>query len=215
MKIRYTLAVACAWMVAATAQAAPITYTFGGTLGQVNESLRPSLAVGDAFTGSFSIESTAPDVGIQQHGVYIAGYSMNVTVRGYSYSSSVGNVEVIHDGTSWDQFLVINVAGLNGGVGPVTGPALGGLQPKSFNVLLWSSDSHVLNSTALPTSLSLPSFDIAHHFAMIFDGDNAVIAGTLTSLTQITAAPVPEASTSAMLALGLGALAVVRRRQRS
>ena len=91
MKIRYTLAVACAWMVAATAHAAPMTYNFAGTLTDVPSSL-PSLAVGDAFSGSFSIESTAVDLGPTPgnpfSAAYAAGYSMNVTVSGRTYSSS-------------------------------------------------------------------------------------------------------------------------------
>ena len=217
MKIRYTsLAVACvmAMTVAATAQAAPITYTFGGTLGTVDAVLSP-LAAGDTFTGTFSIESTAADLGSPTQGVYAAGYSMNVTVHGYTYSSTGGDVWVFHDGISGDVFIAGDTAALFGGVTNVTGPSLGGLLPYGFGFGLYSNSSHLFNSTALPSNLSLSSFDRLNVFEMIFDSGSAFAFGTVTSLTQVTAAPVPEASTSAMLALGLGALAVARRRQRS
>lgn len=221
MKIRYaSLAVACAWAmtVATTAQAAPITYTFGGTLSTVDAALSP-LAVGDTFTGTFSIESTAADLGSPTQGVYSAGYSMDVTVHGYTYSSSDGEVWVFHDGVNSDQFLAGNKLGLHLVGTQPTGPSLGGLAPFGFGFILNSSSSNLFSSTALPSNLALPSFEGSNGsnlFILAFSSQNPALSqGTLTSFTQLTAAPVPEVSTSAMLALGLGALAVVRRRQRS
>ena len=224
MKIRYApLAVACAWAmtVAATAQAAPITYTFGGTLDSVDAALSP-LAAGDTFTGTLSIESTAPNVGdpgFPDTGVYSAGYSMNVTVHGYTYFSSDGEVSVHHGGIYSDSFAAVNKFGVYGVGTPPTGPSLGLFQPSGFALLFSSNSSNLFSSTALPSNLALSSFDEPSVFLMAFrDANSQDFAGgqgTLTSFTQVTAAPVPEASTSAMLALGLGALAFVRRRQAS
>ena len=217
MKIRHALlAVAGAWTVAATAQTAPMTYNFEGTLTDVPLSL-PSLAVGDTFTGTFSIESTAVDLGPSPYysvqGTYAAGYSMTVTVSGHTYSSSDGEVWVI-DGAE-DVFIAANKAGLYQAGTPATGPGLDGLLPYGLGLVLISKSNDLFTSTALPSNLTLSSFNSFSFFALNFDAANAWVYGTFTSLTQVTAAPVPEASTGAMLALGLGALAWARRRQRS
>lgn len=221
MKIRHALlAMAGAWAmtVAAAAQAAPITYTFGGTLDYVDAALSP-LAAGDTFTGTLSIESTAADLGSSGVGVYSAGYSMSVTLHGYNYSSSDGEVSVSHSGAYQDSFVAANNFAVYGVGTPPTGPSLGLFQPLGFALLFSSSSKNLFSSTALPSNLTLSSFDEPSVFLMAFrdasSQNQAGGQGTITSFMQITAAPVPEASTSAMLALGLGVLAVARRRQRS
>ena len=77
--------------------------------------------------------------------------------------------------------------------------------------------STIYNSDGLPPTLTLSPFTGVQYFRFGFSNNrgagNAVADGTITYLTLVTTAPVPEASTSAMLALGLGALAVVRRRK--
>ncbi len=222
MKIRYApLVVACALMVAATAQAAPVTYYFGGTLDAVSGV--PSLSVGDSFTGSFTFESTSVNLN-SFPSPNVADYvdsssAIDVTVNGYSFFSTntsgcgfafdcVG-IRVFNDlPTLGDFFEASNrVYGI---LAPVTGPNLDGLGI-SFSLVLTLQDSTgtVFNSVALPLSLPLSSFDQARF--VLANGSSGAPQGSLTYLS--TTAPVPEASTSAMLALGLGALAFVRRRQ--
>ena len=218
MKIRYTLAVACAlaMTVATTAQAALITYNFGGTLNVVDPELSSLAAVGDTFTGSFSIESTATNQWPSNayYGDYVDGFAINATVNGQTYVGySGGGVSVFHhpfDPTSSEIFAA--ASWYQGGT--VTGPSVGGLSPTSVEMQLANSHQHVFSSTALPTNLTLSSFEQSN-FRLYFNNFNTSAYGRLTYLAQLTATPVPEASTSAMLALGLGALAFVRRRQAS
>jgi hypothetical protein len=144
---------------------------------------------------------------------------MNVTVHGYTYFVIDGEVSVHHGGIYSDSFAAANKFAVYGVGTPPTGPSLGLFQATGFALVLPSNSSNLFSSTALPSNLALSSFDEPSVFFMAFRGANsqdfAGGQGTLTSFTQLTAAPVPEASTSAMLTLGLGALAWARRRQRS
>ena len=222
MKIRYApLAVACALMVAAaattTAQAAAVTYYFGGAL---STSGLPPLAIGDTFTGSFTYETTAIDVSPNAaFGIYDASFAIDATVNGYSFSSSTsasdcpacGGIQVQNNLNGFDGFAAIS--GLNLPLAPVIGPSLDGFLPIAVGALLFDPSGTVFNSNVLPSALALSSFQDSE-FILTFGNDfeRRSAAGFLTYLST-TAPPVPEASTSAMLALGLGALAVVRRRK--
>ncbi len=226
MKIRYApLAVACALMVAASAQAAAVTYYFGGALDTVPDG--PSLAVGDTFAGSFTFESTALDFypTAPSNGTYFGGsFSIEGTVKSYSFSgieqsatcvtSSCVGVVVFDQPTSLDFFQVTSSV-FGGPFALVNGPTVDERLPSFLFFRLSDSSATVFDSDALPSNLALSSFD-GGKFDIYFTGGNsngsqAIASG---SLSYLSAAPaIPEASTSAMLALGLGALAVVRRRK--
>ena len=215
MKIRYApLAVACALMVAASAQAAAVTYSFGGTVNNVVGV--PSLSVGNAFTGSFTFEQTSP---VAPNGGYDTNIVFEATVNGYSFSttspcSTCGGVSIFNDTNIGDRFLVSSLLAYPV-YAPVAGPNLDGLQHYYLALELNDTTATAFSSEALPSNLTLASFDNSF-FALSFltAGLSQVIAsGPLSYLTKVVTPPVPEASTSAMLALGLGALAFVRRRK--
>ena len=225
MKIRYApLAVACALMVAASAQAAAVTYSFGGTLWRVID--LPSLSVGDAYTGSFTYETTAVDANPDPaFGFYPSGFSINVLVNGYSFSSTTSVLDLAYGGItvadspyvgSNDDVGVATIA-LGAATGsPVIGPQLNGFAPFALGLEL-EGPGTLYSSDALPPTLVLSSFTSDQTFRLRFSNDggqsNAGAVGTITYLTLTSTPPIPEASTSAMLALGLGALAFVRRRK--
>ena len=220
MKIRYApLAAACALMVAAaattTAQASAVTYYFGGKLEGVDTGL-PSLSVGNSFSGSFTFESTAVDAFSNPSiGVYNTGSAVEVTVNGFAYASTslcslCTGVQVTNDlvGNSFYAY--------SGGTGSLVGQSLGGLSPYLVFISLDGHSQTVFSNDALPSSLSLSSFDNSYFSIEFGDralGSSSTAGGPLTYLSTTAPVPVPEASTSAMLALGLGALAVVRRRK--
>ncbi len=230
MKIRYAaLAVACALMVAAvtttSAQAAVVTYYFGGALNSV--SVGVPLAVGDSFAGSFTFDSTTVNLGaaLPSIGNYSDGSSaIEVNVNGYFFSSDstsacvntcVG-IRLFNDtppAVFGDIFTASNA--LLGNPATVTGPNLDGLSPSVLSLQLFESSGTAFSSIALPSNLLLSSFD-GTNFAISFidtarSGQSFVANGPLAYLS--TTAPIPEASTTAMLALGLSALAFVRRRK--
>ena len=226
MKIRHApLAVVSAltMAVAATANAAPVTYTFGGT---VDRSDGVQAVAGDAFTGSFTYESTASGLPIGPEQSFYAGLAINVTVNGYTYSSnstssdcpSCGGVVVLNAVGS-DSFELSNFNPLVGDGAPVKLNGVPTLASTSGNfayIRLGISyyDDTTFGSTALPANVLLGS---AIGQAVIYYGGEGdaytYVVGSVTDLTLISPPPVPEASTSAMLALGLSALAFVRRRK--
>ncbi len=227
MKIRYApLALACALMVAASAQAAAVTYYFGGKLDTVPGG--PSFAIGDTFTGSFTFESTSINLnsfGLSYIGDYVDNSSaIEATVNGYAFSSanaSAGSLNYVgisvYDNAPARGDLFQATSGIYGIPDPVTGPSIDGLFPGVLTLSLGDYSGAVFNSIALPSSLSLSSFNEARFSIQFFDftgnsGLPGVGVGSLTYLSTATP-PVPEASTSAMLAFGLSALALVRRRK--
>jgi len=220
MRIRYApLAVACAIMVAGAAQAASVTYNFGGTLDSVDGTIT-FLSVGDSFTGSFTFDSTSPNtyVGPAQ-AVYPEGFSITTKVHGYSFFSNsnpsncpgCGNVTVVNDAAVGDLFIARNESD------PVSGPHPNGFTLYDLSVNLYDFTGVAFNSNALPSNLALSAFDY-HRLGLSFldaGGNGRGAGGEITSLSLATAAPVPEASSSAMLALGLGALGIAARRRKA
>ena len=217
MKIRDApLAAACALMVAASAQAASVTYAFAGTLDTVAGV--PSLSVGNTFTGSFTFESTSLPA---PSGGYDANIVFEATVNGFSFSTTspcdtCGGVTVFDNAgvSGSDSFIVSSLLGFPI-YAPVAGPNLDGLQHYYLALQLNDTSATAFNSFALPSNLTFASFDTSF-FALSFltaGFSQALVSGPLSSLTRVVTPPVPEASTSAMLALGLGALAVARRRK--
>ncbi len=223
MKIRYApLAVACALMVApaatTTAQAAAVTYYFGGTL---KTSDVPSLPVGNSFAGSFTFESSALEsstfAGDPFRALYVSdSTTIDATLNSYSFSSvntpacsssCVGEVVTNDDTTSGDVFQVSNL--LLGISAPLTGPNLNGSSPFLLLLNLYDSGSTVFNSDALPASLALSSFDDSVFQIGFFNGATSSYASGPLAYLSATA-PIPEASTSTMLAMGLVALGFAR-----
>ena len=217
MKIRYApLAVACALMVAASAQAAAVTYSFGGT---VNTSDLLSVKVGDAFSGSFTFESTSVNLGSMllnqgdvANGTYDTNIVINGTVNGHTLTSTspcstCAGVAVVDVASGFRDAFIVSSYQAGGFVAPISGD-IDGFQGYYLRLIVSDSSGTVFSSSALPTNLMLSSFD-GNEFE--FRTAGGVVLGTPSYLTLTT--PVPETSTSAMLALGLGAVAVVRRRK--
>jgi hypothetical protein len=217
MRIEYApLAVACALMVAATAQAAAATYTFDGT---VSRSDIAEIAIGDAFSGSFTFESSSSDLG---SGIYDIDMVINASVHGYFFSTTspcdtCGGVSVVDNpaGQGTDRFKVSSY--LQYPIyAPVTGSSLGGLSNYFLSLTLDDSTGTALSAQGLPSNLALSSFDSTEfNFAFLSGVSGLYVTGPLSNLTLAYSAPVPEASTSALLALGLGAVGVATRRRKT
>ena len=195
------------------ATAAPVTFQFAGYLSEVDPTITTAtgFTVGHTFTGSYTFESTAPELPSQipnpRIGVY--DYSVtNVTARigtqivvmpqqpGFStivvfdnaYQSSLSNDFVDQYGMS---------ARVNAAV--VTPWHL-----ESFGVFLNEGSSITFDNDSLPTHPpSLGSFGTRQAFFNFFTGTTTISAyGQLTSLTAV---PVP----AAILLFGTGLTALI------
>lgn len=226
MNIQYApLTLAWALMAAVSAQAAPLTFSFSGTLDYVGGGSQQQIAEGDSFTGSFSVESSALDINpVAFIGNYTESFSIEATVNGFVYSSSTtasdcpacGGVEVFipSDGTTHSFGAYSGLLGYP----PVSGPNLSGYAPFQMSINLYDASKSVFSSDALPSNLVLSSFS-SRRFNLFFqqvDGiDNRYVTGVITSLTLVTAAPIPEVSTGTMLAIGLGVAGIAARRRKN
>ena len=210
------------------AQAAPITFDFGGTVTSVDPALAGSFAVSQSLTGSFTYESTSLPSSPGGGNYFTALTALSFTVGTYS-ASFLGPLPP----PSQDlKISVINLPGLDiFNVSAVTtdgltGPPAAGFAFSGFFFSLQDNTGTVFSSTALPTSLSLSSFDFPV-FTLEFldlDDNEFAVEGTVTSLTLVPptgggnggnggAPPIPEPSTVVLLGSGLAGLAVWKRRR--
>ena len=89
---------ALALAAAGMAQAAPVTYFFGGQLSWIDSNLSTAFAIGDGFSGSFTYESTTADSvpGDPNRGFYGPGPAFTVTIN--SLASGCEKVSHAHNG---------------------------------------------------------------------------------------------------------------------
>jgi len=190
--------------------AAPITFTFTGIVDNVDPALASDFAPGDAFTMSYTFESTTPArVGSDStFAVFDALTSTDFTLNAYA-GSATGSEEIQVDNDP--PFPNVDRYSAGPGAGSTKiGPQVNGLDLASFFVRLDDSTNTVFSDALiLPLSLSLSDFTSAG-FAVFFAndiGDIFVVDGHITTL-------VPE-PTSMMLALvGVVAVAGYARRRR-
>jgi hypothetical protein len=219
--LRAGLALA-ALMAAATVQAAPVTYNFSGT---VNSTFLPGqFAIGSNFSGSFSFDSAAVDGdGSSSAGLYAAGFSINATVGGITFSNQVasGGIKVWDGLSGRDRFDAIVQGSLGAGLVNTSTP-VAGFEAFVLRAVFDDTSSSAFSSDALPGSpLNLGAFDFRVFQLSFYQGFNQVnVIGDITSLSLVGAQPtsdptVPEPQSLALVGLGLALACAGSARRRA
>lgn len=208
------VAMGFAGMLASTANAAPVTYNFGGSV------ILPGagFGAGDAFSGSFTFDDTTADSnpGDPALGNY-AGGSFSLTMGGVNFTSGL-RLEVVNNSGGQDALSVIAVPTIPGqsmGGGFFFGAAA--LQFTDTTQAAFGSDA-----ISELVSLSLADFDpiffarrLEITLASIPSGPAVPVIGEVTLLEVASGGDVPEPEAILLLGGGLFGLALWRRRRRA
>ena len=200
------LAISLAGMTTSTSTiASPITYNFAGKL---TDSFG-SLNVGDAFSGSYTLDPSVVAIGNSSQAVFnnLLGASLTIGSFSATIGPGTGLPEIQQDDnvTGADRYALV-------GRNPLGSSQIGGLNISLFGFRLDdTSETALSDATALLTNPSLSNF--TSKTFLVFFGDPttrdfAVVSGTLDSLSSI-----PEPATFALLGLGLVGLGFSRHRR--
>ncbi len=199
------------------AQAALITFSFAGTVTQI-QAFNPSMvpipaAINDTVTGFYTFESTAgSSCGVNGPCVYTDGITdLRFTVGSYT-NTGLGvplNFMFVQNGS----IVAPNSSDLYITAARFSGPSLGGgIDARDFSLEVRDPLGNMFANTNLPTSAppltANSSWSISWNNSL--GGGSVQLSGTVTSLSEITPVPVP--STILLFSLGMLGLAVLRRR---
>jgi hypothetical protein len=190
----------------------PITFAFHGAV--IDEPTGAfAILAGGMFSLVFTFESDTPDA---NPGDPLSGIYFGAILGGYLA------VRTSTDYFRWDidpfvpltnEITVFPATGFYA-VGPgLTGPSIGGITPTYLLAQFWDDDGLVFSSDALPTSLSLGTFERTN-LQLTFPGSAPFCCASLGEISKVQAPvrPVPEPSTLFLVAIGTGVAGRHRRR---
>jgi hypothetical protein len=190
-----TIALCSLLTVAGPSEASLVTFSFDGSISEVNGALFPTLGTG-SMAGTVTFDSaTAPVPGT---GIYlnsITALNLNVNGRPFSYAPGANGIVVLNSPPMGGSDSVTAFSS-------VTGMAINGVIPTSFQVSLTDPSGGVISDLSLATTPpSLNSF-ARNQWRLNFSGVGNYVVG---SLAHLTAVPLP----AAMILFGAGLISLV------
>jgi hypothetical protein len=190
--------VLCSLLVfAGPSEAAPVTFSFDGSISGVSGALFPTLGTG-SMSGNVTFDSAAGPI-VPGTGIYLNSITgLNLNIGGYLASYAPGA----------NGIFILNSPPLGGldnvtAFSSVTGGAINGVLPTSFQLSLTDPSGNVFSSLSLPTTPpSLSSFATNQWRLDFGGGAGNYIVG---SLAHLTAVPLP----AAVILFGAGLISLV------
>lgn len=202
-----------------TAAAAPVTFTFNGTVTAVNPLLVGTFAPGDVLTGLLTYDSELVDTNASSSiGRYEPVSSLVFTIGSYSatFVDGSGFVNVTNGAPGSDQL---------GFRADVTGPTVNGFKPFNLQLGLTDATGMALSSDDLVLAFTTNQFTLNQFFFTFTNRTNPYdltsggtnftgVQGTFSGSAGITALPEPAQLTLLGCALASSLLRFRRKRQR-
>ncbi|MFZ3014366.1 MAG: hypothetical protein WA045_11735 [Nitrospira sp.] len=180
-------------LVAGPSEASLVSFSFSGSIGEVGGVLFPTVGTG-AMSGNITFDTgTAPAV--PGTGLYlnpITGLNLNIGGHMFSYAAGANGMFVLNS-PSGDSLTAIST---------VTGGAINGVLPTSFQFSLSDPSGNAFGNESLPTTPPSLSAFARNQWRLDFGGTGNYIIG---SLAQLTAVPLP----AAVLLFGAGLISLV------
>ncbi|HSL05682.1 MAG TPA: hypothetical protein VK901_19335 [Nitrospiraceae bacterium] len=182
--------------VAGPSEASLVTFSFDGSIGEVGGVLFPTLGTG-SMSGTVTFDS-ATDPVVPGTGIYlnsITALNLNVNGRPFSYAPGANGIVIMNSPPMGGSDSVTAFSS-------VTGMAINGVIPTSFQVSLSDPSGRVFSDLSLTTTPpSLNSF-ARNQWRLNFSGVGNYVVG---SLAHLTAVPLP----AAVLLFGAGLISLV------
>ena len=188
LKVAFTASmILWASIVATPASAVTIQYSFTGNVTQVNNQLTSAFRLSpspSAMSGLMSVNTTDTNILNANLGSYtITNFTLNIG----SYTATMGTsgtLEIRNGPPGTDQFNVTMNA--------PNGPAVNSLAPRLFEIQLRGPNSIFTSDTLPPSSPTIASFTNQNLWRLVFGAGNRAVSGVITTVTAMTAVPVPS-----------------------
>lgn len=197
-----TLLAVASFGPAAASHAVPITYSWTATIFAVSDNLSDFFSVGDAISGSVTLDSETPDESVDpSQGGYTTTEDFTCVIG--DHVATITRTEIgVSDSSSGDTLRIDSLL-----EGFLLRP--GDFFPTNSQLILRDADGTALTSDDLPTLAGLAAFEAPRSMAVFFY-NGAQSGDVVANLTSFNGVPEP----TALGALSLAGLALAARRMR-